>query len=39
VLRIRSELRKRKLASVTVERVQNIQGDMLATAVEVERVI
>jgi len=33
VLRIRSELRKRKLASVTVERVLNIQGNILAAVV------
>ena len=30
MLRVRSELRKRKLASVTVERVLNIQGNIPA---------
>ena len=33
VLRIRSELRKRKLTSVCVERVLNVQGTVLSAAV------
>jgi len=34
VLRIRSELRKRKLTSVCVERVLNVQGTAAATTVD-----